>query len=68
MKKFTLLKDKQGLDLLREHGSMGYGKYSLNYWKDKNSNEEYVIYTYNKFTWRGGGNTVISNIEKIKGK
>jgi len=43
---------------------MGYGKYSLNYWKDEDTNDEYVIYTFN--TWSSA--TTISHIEKIKGK
>jgi len=63
MKEFTLL-DKEGLDLLREYIIMGYGKYSLNYWKDEDTNDEYVIYTFN--TWSSA--TTISHIEKIKGK
>ena len=63
MKEFTLL-DKEGLDLLREHITMGYGKYSLNYWKDEDTNDEYVIYTCN--AWSSA--TTISHIEKIKGK
>ena len=67
MKKFTLLKDKQGLDLLREHGSMGYGKYSLKYWKDEDTNGEYVVYTFNM--WHSQNSKLsISHIEKIKGK
>jgi hypothetical protein len=64
MKEFTLL-DKEGLDLLREYIIMGYGKYSLNYWKDEDTNDEYVIYTFNMWS---SATTTISHIEKIKGK
>ena len=67
MKEFTLLKDKEGLDLLREHRNMGYGKYSLNYRKDEDPNDEYVIYTFN--IWHSQNSKLrISHIEKIKGK
>jgi len=65
MKEFTLL-DKEGLDLLREYITMGYGEYSLNYWKDEDTNDEYVIYTFNM--WSSANKTTISRIEKIKGK